>query len=296
MITVAARPSRSHRRAHRTSSQFGPRLLRNFRRTRATRSCSDFIATSSTACSCSDRWTRRDGMSCPLYLRVVRGDSRTGKRRGAHLFIITYDLDPRDRVIEAVYNDLLEQIRELFPESTGTAGVESRPGTRTVVRSIPSRPPGRLLRHRSRRPAGDCRGKGHLISVPHRPGEYIVAGGTLVEFTETGGPTKALRNGSPITDHGPAAHPGAGRRVCDPPACGSRRARPLPRINDPFTAISCVDRLGSALCYLTGRAFPSPCLLDGGGALRVIVKPATFSARERRVRPDSTARPVERRV
>ena len=31
-----------------------------------------------------------------------------------------------------------------------------------------------------------------------------------------------------------------------------------PGINDPFTAIACVDRLGSALCRLARRDMPSP--------------------------------------
>jgi len=49
-----------------------------------------------------------------------------------------------------------------------------------------------------------------------------------------------------------------------------------PGINDPFTAITCIDYLGSALCRLTNRAFPSSNRYDDEGKLRVIAKPLTF--------------------
>jgi len=47
-------------------------------------------------------------------------------------------------------------------------------------------------------------------------------------------------------------------------------------INDPFTAISCVDRLASALAKLARRDFPSPYRLDDDERLRVVACPFTF--------------------
>ena len=49
-----------------------------------------------------------------------------------------------------------------------------------------------------------------------------------------------------------------------------------PSINDPFTTISCIDYLGSALCYLAGKQFPSPYCCDQNGDLRVITKSVKF--------------------
>ena len=49
-----------------------------------------------------------------------------------------------------------------------------------------------------------------------------------------------------------------------------------PGINDPFTAITCIDHLGSVLCSLTDRAFPRPSFYDDEGKLRIITKPLTF--------------------
>lgn len=47
-------------------------------------------------------------------------------------------------------------------------------------------------------------------------------------------------------------------------------------INDPFTAMSCIDHLTLTLCDLAQRAFPSPGRLDQDNKLRIINTPATF--------------------
>jgi uncharacterized membrane protein len=49
-----------------------------------------------------------------------------------------------------------------------------------------------------------------------------------------------------------------------------------PSINDPFTAINCIDRLGAALVLLAGRALPSRYVRDESGAVRVITDPLTY--------------------
>jgi uncharacterized membrane protein len=50
-----------------------------------------------------------------------------------------------------------------------------------------------------------------------------------------------------------------------------------PSYNDPFTAITCLDWMGMALCELAGRKIPSPNHYDSQGKIRVIEKPVTFS-------------------
>jgi uncharacterized membrane protein len=50
-----------------------------------------------------------------------------------------------------------------------------------------------------------------------------------------------------------------------------------PSVNDPFTAIACVDRLGSALSRLAQRKMPSPYRHDGQRRLRVVAVPITFA-------------------
>lgn len=48
-------------------------------------------------------------------------------------------------------------------------------------------------------------------------------------------------------------------------------------INDPFTAIACVDRLGSALCRLARCDIPSPYRFDHLGQLRLVASGPTFA-------------------
>lgn len=49
-----------------------------------------------------------------------------------------------------------------------------------------------------------------------------------------------------------------------------------PGINDPFTAMTCIDRLGAALGRLAGRTIPSPYRHDGKGHLRIIARPVEY--------------------
>lgn len=49
-----------------------------------------------------------------------------------------------------------------------------------------------------------------------------------------------------------------------------------PGINDPFTAMTCVDHLGSALCRLARRGMPSPYRYDSENQLRIIAPVFTF--------------------
>ena len=49
-----------------------------------------------------------------------------------------------------------------------------------------------------------------------------------------------------------------------------------PGINDPFTAMTCLDYLGAALNHVLRCEIPSPYLLDDAGELRIIVKTITF--------------------
>lgn len=49
-----------------------------------------------------------------------------------------------------------------------------------------------------------------------------------------------------------------------------------PGINDPFTAITCIDRISSALCLLEERALPAPRRRDADGNIRLIAEVVTY--------------------
>ncbi len=50
-----------------------------------------------------------------------------------------------------------------------------------------------------------------------------------------------------------------------------------PGINDPYTAITCVDRLCASMCYLTKAHFPSAYRYDDNEQLRIVAKPVDFA-------------------
>ncbi len=50
-----------------------------------------------------------------------------------------------------------------------------------------------------------------------------------------------------------------------------------PGINDPYTAITCIDWLTTELVHLAGKQFPSACRYDDSGELRIVIEcPVTF--------------------
>jgi uncharacterized membrane protein len=51
-----------------------------------------------------------------------------------------------------------------------------------------------------------------------------------------------------------------------------------PAVNDPFTAIRCIDRIGAGLSRLAQQEFPSPYRYDKQGTLRLIAEGITFEA------------------
>jgi uncharacterized membrane protein len=50
-----------------------------------------------------------------------------------------------------------------------------------------------------------------------------------------------------------------------------------PGINDPYSAITCIDKLNSVLCGLTNRVFPAKQHYDQAGMLRLVCKVLTFT-------------------
>lgn len=116
-----------------------------------------------------------------------------------------------------------------------------------------------------------------LLRVERRPGQYVVSGQPLV----------MVWPGDRVTEE-------IAVRMNSAFALGNQRTfgqdvefainqlveiavRALsPGINDPFTAVACVDRLGSALSRLAQRDMPSPYRFDEQQRLRVVAAPVSF--------------------
>jgi uncharacterized membrane protein len=118
----------------------------------------------------------------------------------------------------------------------------------------------------------------YLIHLQLRPGQFVVAASTLAivdseeKFAEdlTEGITGAFIVGSHPTPEQDAEY-----SIHQLVEVAIRALSP--GINDPFTAIACIDQLTSALCRLAGRRFPASSLFDDHGRLRLRLKPITYS-------------------
>jgi uncharacterized membrane protein len=271
------------------SSQFGPRLLRNFMRDTGNQIVlGTFIATF---------------VYCLLVLRTVRGVATqefvpsiaiTGGVALAlvSLGVLIYFIHHVSasiqvtHLITVVSRDLLAAIDRLFPETLGH-------GARDAPRP-PNVPPFEDL-GREAHPVRAAQGgyvqaidsdglmqlaAAHdlMLHVTHRPGHFVVRGTALVTVWCQGGVDEGVAEG--VQE---AFILGAERTLTQDVEFAVDQlvevaVRALsPGVNDPFTAMTCIDRLGEALCRLAERVLPSPDRSDEHGTLRVLADPVTFA-------------------
>ncbi|GJM21516.1 MAG: hypothetical protein DHS20C15_14310 [Planctomycetota bacterium] len=271
------------------SSQFGPRLLSNFMSDVSTQVVlGTFVATF---------------LYCLLILRTLRHD--TDELFVPHLsitlgvvfalcslWVLIYFIHhvsvsiQADEIIARVSRELDQGTERLFPERVGEA--EQRRADHRDVQQPDFDADARPV---------EIVGDGYLqivnahallelaverdltLKVLHRPGHYLVDGTTLLE----------VHPGERLDDE-------LSKRLRGLFALGSKRTpaqdfefsinqlveiavRALsPGVNDPFTAITCVDRIGSLLVKLATRDMPSSERFDEQGRLRVLAPAITYPA------------------
>lgn len=271
-----------------TSSQFGPRLLRNFLRDTTNQVVlGAFVATF---------------LYCLLLLRTVRGGPADEfvphvgvsvavllalGNVGLLIYFIHHVATSiqANSIIGTVSGELQEAIDYLFPqrgESSGPAGAavvrrdtEAGAGEAALVPALRS---GYVQ-------AIDVPGLVEAgaehdveISLRCRPGHFVMEGATLAEVRPAARSSEELIR---RTQRGilVGAHRTAEQDVeFSIHQLVEVALRALsPGINDPYTAMTCIDWLGAALLRLCDRPFPSPYHEDREGAIRLITEPITFA-------------------
>jgi len=277
-----------------TSQQFGPRLLRTFMFDVPTQwTLGVFVSTS---------------LYCLLVLPVVEDH---GPNAAPHLsvelavimavvslaMLIVFIhhvsmLIQAPHVVKAVAIDLDSAIERLFPETIGhpheANGANEPPDTRAWERrgrrrhEIQATQEGYIQAIDSDGLLSLARHHELVVRLQQRPGDFLRRGATLIVFWSE-------RNLSEAD----LAH--IGHETNETIIVGMRRTprqdlecavnelvevavRSLsPGINDPFTAMHCIDYLTASLCRLAGRKMPPGNRSDTEGRLRVIVeRPTTF--------------------
>jgi uncharacterized membrane protein len=275
------------------SSNFGPRLLRNFMQDTGNQVVlGTFIATF---------------IYSLLVLRTIRGEDGQDEfipqisvtvgillalvSIGVLIYFIHHasTIIQVSHVIAEVSTDLDRAIKRLFPERIGRSLPEHQ------VTEIP-------INFDSEAYPIKATGKGYiqtiddeelmkiaykqnlLLRIKSRPGKFVFPG-TILAMVRTGeGADIKIQNSTSLQ-----------KQINDAFILGKERTEqqdiefPIeqlveialraisPAVNDPFTAIRCIDRLGAGLSHLAQKDFPSPYRFDDNNNLRVIAEPVTFA-------------------
>lgn len=189
-----------------------------------------------------------------------------------------------DKVISDISAFISKQVRVLFPEKMGDEpdaadelAVDDIKSQYSTIISIKSPKSGYLLYIASESMLNLMTDFNALLELNYRPGDYVVEGveiGKLytnekveedklekILFQFVIGKTKTAQQDLEFSIH----------QMVE---IASRALSP--GINDPYTAIACIDNLATTMCYLARVEFPSKYRVDHNNELRVIADTLNF--------------------
>jgi uncharacterized membrane protein len=267
------------------SSQFGPRLLRGFLRDTGNQIVlGTFIGTF---------------VYCLFVLRAVRGVEKdvfvpnlavTGGvfLSLASVGVLIYFINhvsasiQASNVITKVAGELAEAIERLYPALIGQREADRIPtrqegeAVSTQQRPVPARCSGYVQIIDEARLVNLARAASGVLVVVRRPGTFVTKGAPLAMLRSERTPPEdfSLRvNKAFILGPHRTMTQDAGFGIDQLVEVAARALSP--GINDPFTAIICLDRLGDAISQLATRRMPSAQHYDDSN-LRVIAAPLLF--------------------
>jgi uncharacterized membrane protein len=271
------------------SSQLGPRLLRNFMRdTRNQVVLGAFIATF-VYCLLVLRTIRRaEEIAFVPHLSVTTGVLLAIVSLGVLIYFIHHVSVSiqADEVVARVNAELLDGIDRLFAESIRPgaprpADVRAGAGLPAALdgeaRPVASADDGYLQSIDLDALLALAKEENALFRLERRPGQYVVMGCPLATVWPGDRVTEPLAeriNSAFILGHRRTTVQDIEFPIHQLVEIAVRALSP--GINDPFTAITCVDRLGSALHRLAQREMPSPYRLDEQDRLRLVVPAVGF--------------------
>lgn len=268
------------------SSQFGPRLLRNFMRDTANQLVLGTFIFTFLYCLLVLRTIRRDeGSVFVPHLSVTLGVLFAL----ASLWVLIYFIHhvsvsiQADEVVARVGAELDDIMGRLFPEQMGKERDEpAHPAERykdAQPRIFNAGSDGYLQIVDVETLMNFARETDIVLSLTRQPGHYIVQGMPLLHaFPAERVPEDMQQRlqGAFVLGNQRTTAQDVEFAILQLVEIATRALSP--GVNDPFTAIACIDRLGSAFCRLAQRRFPGPCRYDDARQLRIIATPATFSS------------------
>lgn len=270
------------------SSQFGPRLLRSFVRDLGNQIVLGTFVSTFVFCLLVLRTVRgRDDVEFVPYLSVTLGIAFALSSLGVLIYFIHHVANAiqAEHLIASVAHELEDAIDHMFPEELGDAEPGAEGGEEEMAAGmagegdlIESRQSGYVQTIDDAKLMAVACAEDLVLELLRRPGEFVMKGTGLLRIRPAGRVSNDLaerirgtfifgRRRTPTQDPEYAVH-----------SLVEIGARALsPGINDPFSAMACLDWLGAALSQLAGRKIPSRFRYDERGRLRVIAGGTAFS-------------------
>ncbi len=275
------------------AGQFGSRVLRNFMRDRGNQiTLGTFIATFVYAMLVLRTIRGGDNEEFVPPLAISLGILLVFVSVGVLIYFIHHVASSiqADSVVHSIAVETEDAIERLFP---GHIGREDPAGDRTKPwehggSCLPARfdadakavraPAGDQLQFVDHKALMDLAVNNDLvIRLRARPGDFVVHGGIIADVWKGGElDPKLLDEVQEVFVFGPSRslHQDAEFGITQLVEVALRALST--GINDPFTAMNCVDRISSLLCRLSARAFPGAERFDDHGRLRVLADTSSF--------------------
>lgn len=272
------------------SQQFGPRLLRSFMRDRGVQFVlGTFLATFLFSLLTLRRVREINNEGDVPYVSVTVALALTILSIGVLIYFIHHvsRMMQSSNLIAAVSRDIHEAIQKIFPKRVGAERPEEPEhvhqsrvpeNLEAESRPVPARKNGYLQAIEKDALLKTATQRQVLVRLCFRPGDYIVKGSPLVlvwpgrsvDEDLCGALNESFVIGVERTVTQDL------RYTVDQLVEIALRALST-GIDDPFTAIACLDHLTAALCHLAEREIPSGYRYDAEQRLRIIADPVTFT-------------------
>ncbi|MBU4563304.1 MAG: DUF2254 domain-containing protein [Desulfarculus sp.] len=265
------------------SSQFGPRLVRNFMDDTGNQLVLGTFVATFVYCLVVLRTIEGAGSDPLPSLSVSVGLALALASLGVLIYFIHHVASSiqANNLLARVGREFEDSVRRLFPEATDGLAAWPTPempqGFAQRAEELWVRQSGYLQMIDHGRLFDLAREKDLLIQVTRRPGDFVIKGNPLclVWPPESFTPDLAVRLQRSFTMGVERTEAQDVEYVARLLAETALRAL-SPGMNDPYTAVTCIDWLGSGLALLAGRGRRPAFRLDESGELRLVYQEVSF--------------------
>lgn len=267
------------------SSQFGPRLLRNYIRDRGNQFVLGTFLSSFLYCIVVLREVNSVGKAFVPQLAVTLAILLAVLNVGVLIYYIHHIAISiqASHVIASVGSELVHTIHALFPSPKSDANgsespVKFEPPEGTTAHEVKSAVHGYIIAFDLDHLLQFALEHDLVIELKHKPGHFVVEGDTLARVWGSDSQNESvesrIRNAVLLADQRTALQDI--EFTIDQLTEIAARAL-SPGINDPYTALICIDHLGRGLVHLARVEMPSPYRQGSDAEVRLITYPLTFA-------------------